>query len=185
MRGDCLRWGFPVRLAAPLLLDWQTRDMRLPYARDNQLTIMITTLKTLLACALLSGTVVLAAEKGQSPKPYPLDTCVVSGEEIGGMGEGYTFVYEGREIQLCCKGCKKDFDKDPKKYIAKVDTAAKKVKPYKASTCPMSGEKLGADAPAIVYKGQEVKFCCNDCKKKFARDPAKYLAKVESALKAK
>ncbi len=149
---------------------------------------MTSTLKTLLACALFSGAVALAAGKDKStkpPKPYPLETCVVSGEKIGGMGEGYTFVYEGREIQMCCPDCKKDFDKDPKKFVAKVDAAAKKVKPYKATTCPMSGEKLKDDAPAIVYKGQEVKFCCNDCKKKFAKDPAKYMAKVKSALKAK
>ncbi|MFV0338357.1 MAG: YHS domain-containing protein [Chthoniobacterales bacterium] len=30
----------------------------------------------------------------------------------------------------------------------------------------------------IVYEGQEVKFCCKKCKKKFNSDPEKYLKKL-------
>lgn len=53
-------------------------------------------------------------------------------------------------------------------------------------TCPVSGEKLGGDMGAaylFVYKGQEVKLCCKDCKTKFDKDPAKYLKLIRAADK--
>ena len=139
---------------------------------------------TMLVAAFLTAPFAsLAADaKDKKSKPYPLDTCVVSGEKFGGdMGEPYVFAHEGREIKLCCKSCKKDFDKAPKPFVAKVDEAAKKVKAYPLKTCIMSGEPLPADAPASVYKEQEFKFCCKDCKKNFAKDPAKNAAKLPKA----
>jgi YHS domain-containing protein len=58
-------------------------------------------------------------------KPDQLTTCPVSGEKLGGdMGKPYVFVYQGQEVKLCCSGCKKDFDKDPAKYIKKIQDAA-------------------------------------------------------------
>lgn len=49
--------------------------------------------------------------------------CPVSGEEIGGdMGEGVEVEYKGKIYNLCCAMCKKDFLKDPEKYIKKVET---------------------------------------------------------------
>jgi len=61
-------------------------------------------------------------QSAEAAFPYPLDTCLVSGEKIGGKPdmEPYTFVYEGREIKLCCKDCLKDFNKEPEKYLAKL-----------------------------------------------------------------
>ena len=59
------------------------------------------------------------------PKPDKLTTCPVSGEKLGGdMGKPYVFVYQGQEVKLCCSGCKKDFDKDPAKYLKKIQDAA-------------------------------------------------------------
>ena len=54
-------------------------------------------------------------------KPYKPDTCIVSGEKLGGMGKPVVFVYQGQEIKLCCKRCRKDFDKDPAKYLKKLE----------------------------------------------------------------
>src|SRR5512138_1183790 len=59
-------------------------------------------------------------------KPYTLKTCIVSDEELGGMGKAFVFDYEGREIKLCCKSCQKDFKKDPAKYIKKLEQAEAK-----------------------------------------------------------
>jgi len=59
------------------------------------------------------------------PKPDLLTTCPVSGDKLGEMGKPYVFVYKGQEIKLCCSGCKKDFDKDPAKYVAKIRAADK------------------------------------------------------------
>lgn len=67
-------------------------------------------------------------------KPYPLKTCIVSDEKFGGdMGKPYVFVYEGQEIKLCCKDCKKKFDKDPAKYIKKLADAQKNAKDAKTT----------------------------------------------------
>ncbi len=55
-----------------------------------------------------------------SVKPYPLETCLVSGEKLGGMGKPYEIEYEGQQIKFCCKNCLPDFQKDPAKYLAKV-----------------------------------------------------------------
>ena len=58
-------------------------------------------------------------------KPDLLKTCPVSGDKLGEMGEAFKFVYKGQEVKLCCSGCKKDFLKDPEKYIAKIRKADK------------------------------------------------------------
>jgi len=60
-------------------------------------------------------------ENKAAAKPYPLDTCIVSGEKLGGMGKPFVFVYQGQEIKLCCQGCKPKFDKDPAKYLKKLE----------------------------------------------------------------
>lgn len=61
--------------------------------------------------------------KKNEVKPYPLDTCIVSDEKLGEMGKPVVFVYKGQEIKLCCKHCRKDFDKDPAKYLKKLKKA--------------------------------------------------------------
>lgn len=80
-----------------------------------------------LTASLLAGplTVVGAEKENAKPKPYPLDTCLVSGEKLGSMGEPFKFVHEGQEIKLCCKGCQKDFKKEPAKYLKKIEAAQK------------------------------------------------------------
>lgn len=94
-------------------------------------------MKALLTAILLGGVVAsgltVRGDSGHSdkkPKPYPvnLKTCVVSGEEINDKGsmKPHAFVHEGQEVKLCCKSCLKDFNKEPKKYLKKIDEAAKK-----------------------------------------------------------
>jgi YHS domain-containing protein len=56
-------------------------------------------------------------------KAYPLKTCVVSGEKLGEMGKPYVFQHDGKEVRLCCKDCLKDFQKDPAKYMKKIEEA--------------------------------------------------------------
>jgi nitrous oxide reductase accessory protein NosL len=55
-------------------------------------------------------------------KPYKLDTCIVSGDKLGEMGPPVVKVYNGQEIKFCCKNCVKDFEKEPAKYLTKLDT---------------------------------------------------------------
>jgi YHS domain-containing protein len=60
------------------------------------------------------------------PKPDLLTTCPVSGDKLGEMGDPYVFVYKDQEVKLCCPNCKKDFEKDPAKYLKKIQDAAVK-----------------------------------------------------------
>ena len=57
--------------------------------------------------------------------PDKLTTCPVSGDKLGEMGKPFVIEYKGQEVKLCCKDCKKDFDKDPAKYIKKIRAADK------------------------------------------------------------
>ena len=89
-------------------------------------------MKLLLGVALMSGLLTAsinlraADKKDEKVKPYPLKTCLVSGEKLGEMGKTYTFTHEGQEIKLCCKDCLKDFKKDTAKYMKKLAKAEKK-----------------------------------------------------------
>jgi len=77
-----------------------------------------------------------AAKSNAKPKPYPLKTCLVSGEKLDGMGQPYVFEHEGREIKLCCKSCLKDFKKDPAKYLKKLDNPKDTKESGKSTTAP-------------------------------------------------
>jgi YHS domain-containing protein len=119
---------------------------------------------------------------------YPLETCAVSGDKLGSMGEPVDLVYEGRLVRLCCNMHLKDFQAAPAKYIAKLDAAAiarQKTK-YQLQNCVVSGEKLdGSMGKSIdyVYAGRLVRLCCKGCIKKFEKNPVKYLAKLGGTAK--
>jgi YHS domain-containing protein len=59
----------------------------------------------------------------------------------------------------------------------KMEQADEKAKPYPLDKCIVSGEKLGemGKPVVLVHAGQEMKFCCKDCVKKFNKDPEKYI----------
>lgn len=74
-----------------------------------------------------SGMTTAVADTNTNGVPDLLATCPVSGEKLNGdMGAPYVFSYKGQEVKLCCKGCKKDFDKDPDKYLKVIRAADKK-----------------------------------------------------------
>lgn len=78
----------------------------------------------LLSSQLLGASIVSAVEG--VPATYPLKKCVVSDEDLGGMGKPFKVTHEGTDVYLCCKSCLKDFNKDPAKFEAKVKAAQKK-----------------------------------------------------------
>ena len=86
-----------------------------------------------MAAALVAVAVVRADDSATNnpaskPIPYPLNTCPVSGDKLGEMGAPYVFVYQGQEIKFCCPDCKKDFLKDPQKYLNQIKADAAKLK---------------------------------------------------------
>jgi hypothetical protein len=61
-----------------------------------------------------------ANSESSAAKPYPLDTCLVSGKKLGSMGDPYVIVHEEQEIKFCCDACEPTFKKDPAKFLAKL-----------------------------------------------------------------
>lgn len=61
-----------------------------------------------------------------------------------------------------------------------IHAAPEKTKPYTKKICIVTDNELGSMGRVItkVYDGQEVKFCCKPCIKKFEKNPAKYLSKL-------
>ncbi|GMV92974.1 MAG: hypothetical protein AMXMBFR82_27520 [Candidatus Hydrogenedentota bacterium] len=55
---------------------------------------------------------------------------------------------------------------------------------YPLTTCPVSGEELGAKLESVVmqHEGREVRFCCEGCISKFQEEPGKYLKAIDEAI---
>jgi len=98
------------------------------------------TLLIIIALALLAGTPALVrsadtnspSSSSNAPvKPYPLNYCIVSGDKIGEMGKPIVTNYHGQEIKFCCPDCPPEFNKNPDKYLKKIQDAQKKAAPDK------------------------------------------------------
>jgi YHS domain-containing protein len=80
----------------------------------------------LLLAAAIGVSLVLAGcndQNAASGGGYPLTTCVVSGESLTSMGDPVVYNYKGTTVKFCCEDCIKDFNKDPEKYLAKLNAA--------------------------------------------------------------
>jgi YHS domain-containing protein len=79
-------------------------------------------MRRLLTLAMLSlfAPAFAAEEPAGAAKPYTLKNCIVSGEELGGMGKPVSKVYEGQEVKFCCKSCIKKFEKDQAAFLKKI-----------------------------------------------------------------
>lgn len=118
--------------------------------------------------------------------PWPLDTCVVSGEKLGSMGDPIIKLHEGREVRFCCKGCVGMFDKAPEEYLSKADEKIVETQNehYPMDTCVVSGQPLGSMGEPIttVIGNRLMKFCCASCLPKAEAEPEKYIEKLDQAV---
>ncbi len=114
---------------------------------------------------------------------YPLDTCVVSGEALDAMGEPLEYMHEGRLVRLCCKGCVRKLNAEPEQFLATIDRAvvAAQKASYPLDTCVVSGEEI-ENPIELVHGTRLVRLCCPGCEKEFAKAPAAFMDKVDSAL---
>ncbi len=90
-------------------------------------------MKTLLILALLSYCLAVSGAdkpsetkpadtgKAVAPKTYPLKTCIVTDNDLDSMGEQADFVHQGQTIKVCCKPCIAKFEKNPAKYLKKLE----------------------------------------------------------------
>ena len=128
---------------------------------------------------------VLKAQK----ESYPLETCAVSGEPLGSMGDPIEYVHGTRLVRMCCKCCVKGFKKNPKEHMAKINAAlmAKQRPSYPTEVCLVSGEPLTAMGEPIelLHGTKLVRLCCKGCIKKFKSDPETFVAKLSGKKKNK
>lgn len=80
---------------------------------------------TAIIIALAAGLGVTKPLRAADEKPYPLKTCIVSGEELGTMGKPVTLKRDGQEVKLCCKGCLKKFEKHEAEYLKEIAEKSK------------------------------------------------------------
>ena len=82
-------------------------------------------------------------EHGTSAKgdDYALKTCLVSDEDLESMGGAFVHKHEGVTVKFCCEGCVEDFQKDPKKFLAKLEAAKKGELPKPTTETPDEGEE--------------------------------------------
>jgi len=155
----------------------------------------------LLACCVLAAVPCLGADtkKPDDKASKPVNTlCPLTGEKID---PAVTTQYKGKTVAFCCADCIKDFNKDPAKYMKKIEAdeaknkkgdkkdgqAADKAKGEQPAAgkvvnamCPVEKDNaVDPTAPTTVYKGKTVGFCCDDCIKKFERDPDSFVANLK------
>jgi YHS domain-containing protein len=121
--------------------------------------------------------------------PYMFNTCAVSGEELGSMGDPIVKTYEGREVKFCCKMCVPRFEKDLKASLAKLDQKIidSQLPFYPMTTCVVSDEAFGGDMGDpinVVHRNRLVRLCCKMCKGDFKEDPQAYITKLDAAVVA-
>ncbi len=118
--------------------------------------------------------------------PYPLDTCIVSGDKRDAKGSMVMKSYDGREVRFCSDACVGLFEADRVTFEKKIDAKIIKMQRmhYPLDTCLVLGAKLGSmgDPVELVYQNRLVRFCCAGCEPKFRSDPAKYFADLDKAI---
>lgn len=120
--------------------------------------------------------------------PWPLDTCVVSGEKLGSMGDPVIKLHEGREVRFCCKGCVGMFEKDPDNYLGKADQAIieQQKDHYPLDYCIIDTAESVSGNPEegsfSVVGNRLFIYCCPPCDKKVRAEPAKYIEILDKAV---
>jgi YHS domain-containing protein len=119
-----------------------------------------------------------AAEKTKQLKPQ-IDCPVMGGK----INKNIYADFEGRKVYFCCKGCIPEFNKDPAKYMKKLEEIGQTPETLSAlklqTTCPvMAGQPIDKSL-YVDYKGKRIYVCCEDCFAKLKKNPEKYLKKLE------
>lgn len=65
----------------------------------------------------------VARKAAPKPKPYPLETCLVTGDDLDEMDERVSLVHRGQTFEFCCKPCVKKFRQNPDKYVRALEKA--------------------------------------------------------------
>jgi len=139
-----------------------------------------------------SGTFLLDSESrmklaaaGVQGMPLTDPVCGMTVDEGKAKAAKRVSEYQGKTYGFCSDGCKKRFDADPAKYLAKAKAPAMTIAAPEAkeATDPVCGMKVDtAEAKAAKlsseHQGKTYFFCNETCKKQFDKAPAKYMTTV-------
>lgn len=114
------------------------------------------------ASATLALTAARAAEEGKEKAEVK---CPVSGKPID---KSHHVAYKDAEVYFCCPNCPKAFEKDTAKYATKANAQLVQTGQYEQAKCPLTGQKLNPEQKLDIA-GNEVHFCCGNCKGKVAK----------------
>lgn len=115
----------------------------------------------------------------QKPR-YPLETCVVTGEELG--EDAVDHVFGTRLVRVKDAAAAETFDAEWGRLIGKLDEAwieAGRAN-YPLKTCIVSEEPIEEPAKEILYGTRLVRVCCKGCVREFHADPPRILAKLHA-----
>jgi YHS domain-containing protein len=138
-----------------------------------------------LAVGLAIAIAAPAGEEGAKPADPPAgkkevkaqETCPVSGKAID---KSIFREHDGKRVYFCCARCPAAFEKDPAKYVKKLEDAGVTLEKVQTACPVMEGNKIDK-ALFRDYKGQRIYFCCGACPPQFDKDPDKYVKKLVDA----
>ena len=111
----------------------------------------------------------------------PQSACPVMG---GKINRNVYADFEGKRVYFCCKGCIPEFNKEPAKYMKKLEVMGQSAETLPAlkpqTTCPVMGGAIDKKL-YVNYKGKRIYVCCGDCLAKVKKNPEKYLKKLETS----
>jgi len=124
------------------------------------------------------------AAAGRVGDAYTLGTCPISGEKLGTMGDAVVLIQDGKEIRLCCEGCKKKYEAKAAEVNGEVDAKliADQDAHYPSKTCINSDAELKDGGVSFIVGNRLVKTCCEKCEAKVKADPAAFLAKLDQQV---
>ncbi|MFA9478139.1 hypothetical protein ACERK3_07485 [Phycisphaerales bacterium AB-hyl4] len=120
----------------------------------------------------------------QQKEHYPLETCLISGQELGSMGDPVEHVLYNRLVRLCCAGCVSELEENAEVHLAKLDEAVIEAQAddYALDFCLVSDEPLDAHGHTIdrVIANRLVRLCCPGCAAVLQEQPATVLAALDA-----
>lgn len=140
-----------------------------------------------IALAMTLPNMALTFDQDVKGDPYPLESCIVSSQTLGSMGDPIHYDHNGREIRFCCKGCIRKFQSSTDYYISKIDESIiKKQLPfYPTENCLVSDKPLGGEMGEpvnFVHNNRLVRFCCKSCVRGFKKNPQKFLKQLDEGI---
>lgn len=143
-------------------------------------------LLTAASVLLAAGSTRAESPKTSDPSIYPLETCLVSGERLGGHGEPVAKTIDGREIRVCCAPCFEPLEADPKACFSVLDAEilASQGPIYPTQICVVSGNKLTSKPAEHILGHRLFRLCSQECIDELEASSDRYVRSLDAAVAA-